>query len=138
MPQTQHLQLNKHMPNEDWMTPEQREDWERGRQETKDYITERVKDGVIEPGTFIEPTQVADWTRANNRYNQIVGNGWISRARRNGNANLSGDEIANVDAVINELNAIADRELENKGYYRNEGSWYDSYGRECNDRGERY
>jgi len=126
------------MSNEDWMTPEQREDWERGRQETRDYITERIKDGTIEPGTYIEPEQVADWTRANNRYNSIVGNGWKSRARLNGKANLSGDEIANIDATINELNAMADRELENKGYTKVDGFWYDRFGRECNDKGERY
>lgn len=126
--------------SDDWMTPEQREDWTRGRQETKDYITERVKDGVIEPGTFIEPTQVADWTRANNRYNQIVGNGWSSRARRNGNANLSGEEIANIDATIAALNEMADAELKNRGYeYRDDEygrpTWYDRFGRECDDKG---
>ena len=126
------------MSDYDWMPEEARRDWENARQETKDYITERVRDGFIEPGTFVEEGQASDWVNANNRYNTIANTGWRSRVRRNGNVNLSGEEIANVDATIGELNAMADAMLESQGFYKNDGVWYDRYNRECNDRGERY
>ncbi len=126
------------MSNNWWMSDEQQSDWNSAKDETKEYISERVRDGFIEPQTIIDSSQGADWVQANNRYAALNGSNYRTRLRKADGKNLRGEDIANIDATIAELNRLADEQLELRGYSKSDGVWYDSFGRECNDRGERY